>query len=70
MKYKLGSIVYLRMSEDQRPMMVLERHELLGGSVRYVVSDGAIEKVCYSEELAIEEDILMKLNANGNELHN
>lgn len=54
MKHKLGSVVYLRMSEDQRPMMVLEKHELLGGSVRYVVSDGNTEKICYAEELAIE----------------
>jgi len=52
----------MRLDVDQTQRMVIERHDLIGGTKRYVVTDGQHESMCYEDELSSERDELRALN--------
>lgn len=63
-KFELGEIVFIKMESEQKEKMILSREEMIGGSIRYVITDGMHESICYEQELTTEKDVVKYLNSS------
>ena len=61
-KYGLGQTVYLITDTEQRPRIVTAVNVLVGGGLRYALSQGVSETWHYEAEITDEVNILTKVS--------